>query len=319
MFKSDKKDTQPTLQNDTSNVGLNEIGVKGVFLQDMFKAKVLVPAGFIITTAFVDYLEQTGILGKIETLTANNLSIDDMEAIVRVSNDIIELIKNHEMPKSIRGGIESEYKKLNVEFCAIRPSLIGQVSKDPLMRREFTAILNVDNANLIEAIKTVWASFYTPVTIVYRLKNNLKPKDQIGVLLIQKMVDAEVSGISFTSNPISKDNNQVVIEANLGYSETVNRHGIARDTYIADKTNGEILGRIVREQEKMLARVGASTQEVEVAQVIQGNQKLNDSQIDALTKLSIHIEKYYQNVPQKIEWAFSQNKFYILQSQPINE
>ncbi|MEM4295831.1 MAG: phosphoenolpyruvate synthase, partial [Candidatus Anstonellales archaeon] len=45
-------------------------------------------------------------------------------------------------------------------------------------------------------------------------------------------------------------------------------------------------------------------------------QKLNDDEIKELAKIGIKIEEHYK-FPQDIEWAYENNKFYIVQSRPI--
>jgi pyruvate,water dikinase len=299
---------------------VEKIGTKGVFLHDMFKAKVLVPPGFIIVTAYQEFMEKTGLFSKIETaMNAHNASLDDMDSILQASNEIVKMINEVEFPKDLADKILKEFGKLKAEYVAVRASVIVDESSSFFPDQEITSQLNIDNKNLIKAIKKLWVSFFSPAAIIYRLKQKIDIKKPLAVLLIQKMVNAESSGVCFTSHPIGRDPRQVVIEASLGYSQEVNVMGIARDTYVVNKSDWKILGKSVLPQEKMLARVGASTKEVDVGEAVKATQKLNDSQIITLAKLAKHIDDFYKNVPQKIEWALESGRFYVLESRPIDK
>lgn len=303
---------------DPRQVLVAKLGVKGAFLDDMFKAKVLVPPGFIITTAFQEFMEKTRIFSRIETLMkANYASIDDMNSIVQTSNEAMVLIKEAIFPEDMKESILEEFDKLKAEYVAVRSSLLFNDSSSFVLNREFVSHLNINRAGLLEAIKNVFISFFCPAAIAYHLQHNIDIKKPLAVLLIQKMVDAEVSGVCFTWHPLTRDTNQIVIEASLGLGQELNTQKIARDTYVINKNEGRILGRTVIPQEKMLARVESTTKEVKVADLIQSKQKLSDLQMVTLAKLAKYIDDYYKNVPQKIEWVLEKNKFYILQSEAI--
>ncbi|PIR58047.1 MAG: hypothetical protein COU71_00660 [Parcubacteria group bacterium CG10_big_fil_rev_8_21_14_0_10_38_31] len=305
---------------DMNKIDLKVVGSKGIFLRDMFNAKVLVPPGFIMTSVFEQFMEEAGLYARINTIMdASKVSLDDMNSILHASNEIVNLVNNINFPKSLETKVLNEFSKLKAEYVAVRPSfIIGDVLSLSLSR-EFPSQLNVSSDNLIRTIKRIWASSFSPASIAYRLEKNIEMKKPLVALLIQKMIDAEVSGVCFTSHPITKDRKQIVIEASFGLNEEVNTKGIARDTYIVDKNNWKILGKTIFPQKTMLTRVGSTTNEVEVGSVLQSKQKLSNAQILSLANLAKRIEDLYDRVPQKIEWAFEKNNFYIIESQPISK
>ena len=49
-------------------------------------------------------------------------------------------------------------------------------------------------------------------------------------VVVQKMVQSEVSGISFTVHPVTKDKNQMVVEAGFGLGEAIVGGMVTPDT-----------------------------------------------------------------------------------------
>lgn len=305
---------------DINKIELKAVGSKGLFLRDMFNAKVLVPPGFIMTSVFEQFMEETGLYAKISTIMgASSISLNDINSILQVSNEIVNLVINANFPKSLEEKVLNEFSKLKAEYVAVRPSFVIDDASSLSLVREFPSQLNVSSDILIKSIKRIWSSSFSPASIAYRLEKNIDMKKPLVVLLIQKMIDAEVSGVCFTSHPITKDRKQIVVEASFGLNEEVNTKGIARDTYIVDKNNWKILGKTVFPQKTMLTRVGSTTNEVEVGSVLQSKQKLSNAQVLSLASLAKRIEDIYDRVPQKIEWALEKNNFYIIESQPISK
>jgi len=53
--------------------------------------------------------------------------------------------------------------------------------------------------------------------------------------VVQKMIDSQISGITFTANPINKDISEMVIEAGYGLGEAIVSGQITPDDYILKK------------------------------------------------------------------------------------
>lgn len=130
------------------------------------------------------------------------------------------------------------------------------------------------------------------------------------------MIQSEVSGICFTVHPVTKDKNQMVIEAGWGLGEAIVGGKITPDTYVIDKKSWTILDKNISGQEIMIVRNDNGTKEAEVPKAKQAKQKLPDKQILKLAQICQKIEAHYKK-PQDIEWALEKGKFYITQSRPI--
>jgi pyruvate,water dikinase len=135
-------------------------------------------------------------------------------------------------------------------------------------------------------------------------------------VVVQKMIQSEISGICFTVHPVTEDRNQMVIEAGYGLGEAIVGGKITPDTYVINKKTLSILDKNISEQSMMIIRSGAGIKEAKVPQAQRSKQKLADKQILELAKVCKKIEEHYK-FPQDIEWALEKGKFYITQSRPI--
>jgi phosphoenolpyruvate synthase/pyruvate phosphate dikinase len=130
------------------------------------------------------------------------------------------------------------------------------------------------------------------------------------------MVQSEISGITFTVHPVTKDKNQMVIEAGFGLGEAIVGGLITPDTYIVHKNNYAIADINVSEQTMAIVKTPKGNVEKKLKPAQGSKQKLIGKQIVEIAKICVSIENHYKH-PQDIEWAYEKGKFYITQSRPI--
>lgn len=291
-------------------------GGKGASLGEMTQAGIPVPDGFVIlASAFDRFLEETDIGVEIEALL-HKLNLKNINSIDRISNEIRDLILDAEFPKDIAKEVQKKISKLRAKYVAVRSSATAEDSSVASWAGELESYLNTTEQNLLENIKRCWASLFTPRAIFYRFEKKLN-KIKISVaVVIQKMIQSEISGICFTVHPITKDYDQMVIEAGYGLGEIIVGGKITPDTYVVRKKNRIILDKNIGQQKTMLLKNKGGNIEKRVPKSKQEKQKLSDMQILKLAKICQKIEKHYKT-PQDIEWALNKGRFYILQSRPI--
>jgi pyruvate,water dikinase len=213
--------------------------------------------------------------------------------------------------------ITAELKKLKAPLVAVRSSATAEDSSSASWAGELETYLNTTEKTLLLNVKKCWSSLFTPRAIFYRHeKKLLKTKVSVAVV-IQQMVESEISGIAFTVHPVTQDKNQLIIEAGYGLGEAIVSGSITPDSYVLDKRDYSLIDVNIAEQTKKIIR-GATggVKWVSVVKKDQEKQKLNGKQIVELAKICHNIEKHYK-FPCDIEWAYYQKKFYITQSRPI--
>ena len=111
----------------------------------------------------------------------------------------------------------------NNKMFAIRSSANVEDRRDLSFSGKFNTYLNVsrDKEEIKEKIKECFLSLYTPENLAYYKKNNVSlEKVQMNVI-VQEMIESNVSGILFTVNPTTGKDTQIVIEFSRGAGETV--------------------------------------------------------------------------------------------------
>ena len=309
-------------------------GGKGASLGEMTQNGIPVPPGFVILVdAFDIFLEKTDLNVAIAA-EIKKINYKDIKSVDEASKIIRDLIHDALMPQDLKKIFLTEFKKLNTRCVAVRSSATAEDSSIASWAGELETYLNTTKDNLIENIKKCWSSLFTPRALFYAFEKKVMTKDlqnkiraktcknladcyPVGVAVaVQKMVQSEVSGICFTVHPVTKDRNQMVIEAGWGLGEAIVGGKITPDTYVVSKKNWIILNTNISQQGMMIIRSGAGVKEAKVPKDKQSKQKLSGKQIIQLAKLCQKIEEHYK-FPQDIEFAIEKNKLYITQSRPI--
>lgn len=325
-------------------------GGKGASLGEMTKAGISVPPGFVIlASAFDRFLAESDLGVEIEAIS-KKIKLNDLNTVEKASEEIRDLVTDVEFPDDIAKEILKEYESLAkvgsnpkttalVEpmMVAVRSSATAEDSSIASWAGELDSYLNVSEKNLLESVKKCWSSLFTPRAIFYRVEKKLHKTPVSVAVVIQKMVQAEVSGICFTVHPVTKDYTQMVIEAGYGLGEAVVGGMITPDTYIINKSKIKpagkklktetlknkvrkagtiIIDKNISEQEIMIIRSSKGTKQVKVASNRRNQQKINDKVIIELAQHCINIEKHYKK-PQDIEWVMEKGKILIVQSRPI--
>lgn len=299
-------------------------GGKGASLGEMTQAGIPVPRGFVVlASTFDNFIKYTGLDQKIEAALAD-VNPEIQQSVENASKTIRKLIADTAFPQDVGQEILREFSKLNAELVAVRSSATAEDSSTASWAGELETYLNIRRENLLDAVKKCWSSLFTPRAIFYRFEKKLQKEKVSVAVVIQKMIQSEISGISFTAHPVTRDKNQMVIEGGYGLGEAIVGGKITPDTYVLKKANLKnqksklkILDKHISKQEMMIIKKGnQGTAEVDVDLERQEQQKLNDAQILALARICQSIERHYK-YPQDIEWALEGEKFYITQSRPI--
>ncbi len=302
------------------NLTKDDVGIaggKGASLGEMTKAKIPVPGGFVVLSrAFDRFLVETDLKQEIDS-ELKKVNYEEIHSVSKASAVIRDLIHDEEIPEDLKQEIIFEFKKLGSKFVAVRSSATAEDSSVASWAGELESYLNTTEKNLLENVKKCWSSLFTPRAVFYRKEKKLLETHVSVAVVVQAMVESEISGIAFTVHPVTEDRNQMIIESGWGLGEAIVSGSITPDSYVISKKDWALIDVNVAQQEKEIIRgVNGGTKWVKVKSSEKNKQKLNGKQIIELAKLCANIEKHYKK-PQDIEWAFYKNKFYIVQSRPI--
>ncbi len=231
-----------------------------------------------------------------------------------ITTDAFKDFNEKEIPSMVQEEIFKAFDSLKVKRVAVRSSAVGEDSENLSWAGQLETYLNVDRENVILNIKKCWESIQSQRAKAYIRKNKLKKEQAIVAVIIQEMINSEISGVIFTENPTNIGANELVIESGYGLGELVVQGEIVPDRLILDKKSLVIKKRIPGNQDKKLIFLNGKNTMVKIS----GHQglTLNDQEAIDLGKIGLGIEKEF-GFPSDIEWAKEGGMFFILQARPI--
>lgn len=314
----------PDFVVDFKDVGKEDIplvGGKGANLGEMVGVGFPVPGGFILTTnAYKLFLEENNLAKQIDKIL-KGVDTDSPELLHSSSSQIEKLIKKGNFPEELARDTIVHYKKLggviNKALVAVRSSATAEDLPNASFAGQQATLLNIKGeANLTQAIKECWASLFTARAIFYREQNKIPHKKVLIAVVVQEMVQSEVSGVAFTIDPVTNEKNIMIIEAVWGLGEMIVQGQATPDRYRLSKEPLKILAVEKNEQNMELVHRGTQTKETKIPLFRRKRQKLNERQIHELGQILKRIHEHYY-FPQDVEWAWAKRKFYVLQTRPV--
>ncbi|WP_302082460.1 phosphoenolpyruvate synthase [Salinibaculum rarum] len=302
---------------DVRSDDLAAVGGKAASLGEMTSANLPVPPAFIVTAdTYRSFIEETGIDEELFDIV--NVDSDDSKALAEAAEDAQQLIRETEIPDKQREGILEAYDRIGENASvAVRSSATAEDLPDASFAGQQETFLNITRDDLLDKVRECWASLFTQRAIYYRQEQGFDDTTVDIAVVVQEMVDADKSGVMFTSHP-STGAPVVTIEAAWGLGEAVVSGAVTPDNYVIDRETGEIQEQNVADKKVMHVRDEDTGKTVErkVADEKRGERVLSDSELDALLDLGEEIEDHYEE-PQDVEWAIHDGEVYILQSRPI--
>lgn len=293
------------------------VGGKGASLGELTAAGLPVPSGFVVTAeAYRSFIETTGI--ATELFDAVDVDSDDPEALSEAAERAQSLILNAEMPESLREEIIAAYGDLGEDtFVAVRSSATAEDLPDASFAGQQETFLNVTEEDLLEKVQRCWASLFTQRAIYYRQDQGFDHEVVDIAVVVQQMVDAEKSGVLFTSHP-STGEAEMIIEAAWGLGEAVVAGEVSPDNYVVDGETGSVIDNSVADKQVMYTKDSETgeTVEREVPDDKRTTQVLSTEELQKLWELGSQVEDHYES-PQDVEWAVKGGEIYMLQSRPI--
>jgi pyruvate, water dikinase len=311
--------------NELSGIDATRYGGKSAGLGELLRAGVPVPPGFALSTAaFDEFLENSGLAHRIAAALWG-LSAGDVDALARASHVIAEAMRSAPVPHGVRNEVADQYRALHTgddaPAVAVRSSALGEDSGDATFAGQQDSYLWVQGVDdICNAVRDCWASLYNTQAISYRarLGGDAAAHPAMGVT-VQTMVDAAVSGVMFTCNPVTGDPSMVAINASWGLGLGVVGGEVTPDDYLVSKVTREVVRQHIsdKEIEYVPAPGGHGTVEIPVDAERRTTPCLGGDDLGALIDLSKRVERHF-GAHQDVEWAIDRvGALYVLQSRPV--
>jgi pyruvate, water dikinase len=209
--------------------------------------------------------------------------------------------------------VAAAYRALGEPPVAVRSSAVGEDSAEATFAGLQDTYLWVRGAERVcQAVRDCWASLDNPEAVSYRERLG-GPPPKMGVT-VQVMVDAALSGVMFTCNPLTGDPSTVVVNASWGLGLAVVGGEVTPDEYRISKVTGELLRRTIGPK---LIEYGPGAERSDVPPERQDVACLDEQQLAALLELGRRVERHFGG-HQDVEWAIDgDGELFALQSRPV--
>ena len=213
--------------------------------------------------------------------------------------------------------VASAYRALGEPPAAVRSSAIGEDSAETTFAGLQDTYLWVRGPDRVcAAVRDCWASLDNPEAVSYRERMGVEGKPAMGVT-VQAMVDAEVSGVMFTCNPVNGDPSTVAVNASWGLGLAVVGGEVTPDEYRLSKVTGEIRHRALGPKQVEYRAGPDGPEQVAVPEERQAAACLDDERLAELLELGRLVERHF-GCPQDVEWAIDrEGQLFLLQSRPV--
>lgn len=275
---------------DTATTDATLAGGKGAQLSQLARYGLPVPDGLVVTTvALAQAMDD-------ELVALTNCAMEDAEALERVRSGVLAV----SLPRQLTIALGDELRRRVWESVplAVRSSTPMEDSRQASFAGIHHSVLNVIGGDAIgEAIRTVWASLWTPQAVAYRQRMEIP---DVGMaIVIMPMVRAVAAGIGFSCDPATGRDDRVVINAVPGLANAL----------VAGQVSGEaILLQVdpVSEKYAVLSRQGppaglSDCHCVELAELVRETAFVLD----------------YSAPWVDIEWVWDGDHFHLVQARPV--
>ncbi len=168
-------------------------------------------------------------------------------------------------------------------------------------------------------VKHCWSSLFSPEAVSYRSTQGMDHADVLMAVVIQEMIPSEVSGVTFTANPVTGSREEIVTESSWGMGAAIVDGRVTPDHYLFERKGLRLKEKRIAEKKFMVPprlSEDAVTRLHEVPHDMRHKETLSEEQARVIAGLAIRAEEHFGN-PQDIEWALFDGSFYMLQSRPI--
>ncbi len=297
------------------------VGRKGLSLLKLMDMDVPVPDFFVINPKVFTDISTRGLERVSKKLLDGGRNPEPEE--------IEEAISKTEFTQEVEDELLSAYTRISGfadAWVSVRSSVVFTQNEEISFSGVFGTELNVRGfQDLKEAVKDVIASFFTDDSVMYASKHGIDLNDAKLAVVVQKMVQAEVSGSVFTVDPVTQDKSRLSIEAVFGLGDVITTGEITPDLYVLNKRDLHILEQTISPQEWMKVRLlghwkkrSGNIEKVKISKSWSYRPKLSEGELEEIAKIALIVEDKGK-IAQNIEWVLSGGKVWILQNKPLYE
>jgi hypothetical protein len=297
-------------------------GGKSANLGEVMNARlpgIIVPNGFTIPFYYYDeFIKQNNLDDAIFGLLNDQKFVHDpayrREQLVLLRKKIEAAQFDPELRKEVLQKVTREYAGKGL---FVRSSSNSEDLPNFSGAGLYTTVPNVrGEQQLINAIKTVWASLWNFEAYEARERANVDHSKIFMAVLLQEGINSESSGVMISTDPFDAENKGAIyISAKRGLGiKVVEGQRIAEQIIFRPRTNAvQVLTRSAEDSLLTFDENGG----VKEVPITGDRMVLTDDVIRRLVHAAEAIKRVFGSRDQDIEWAYMKGQIYIVQSRPF--
>lgn len=301
------------------NLRESTVGRKGLSLFELKDMDIPIPEFFVISSTLFDNVISQSLERDVEKMLEKNRNPEE--------DEVLKSILKTDVGKEAEEEIRSAYTRISGftdAWVSVRSSVVFPSVPDVSFSGVFATELNVRGVNnLLESVKKIYASCFTDDVVAYAAAKGINLADVKLSVVVQKMVQAEVSGVVFTVDPITQDPTKLSIEAVFGLGDTIALGELTPDTYLLNKRDISLIEKHVSPQEWMKVRTmgrgsKGGVEKIKISSNWSHMQKLEEKYLKEISKIALIVESKARRA-QSLEWVLAGGKVWVLQSKDLYE
>ena len=211
--------------------------------------------------------------------------------------------------------IADAYETLGRPRVAVRSSAVGEDGLEHSFAGQLETYLNIAGTEaVVNAVQRCRDSARSARVLEYLRARGLEGAPV--AVLVQELVEADVSAVAFSVNPITGEPDEVVINASLGLGESIVSGLVTPDEIIVSKSRRAIVSYEVGGKELMVVAAADGTVELAVPALLRNRPALSDEHAIEIAGLAAELEEFVGH-PVDVECSYRGGILYLLQSRPI--
>ena len=289
----------------------DQVGAKMANLGEVAtRSGLKVPPAFVITASATGRFLTPQVLAEINR-RLQILDPEDFDSLFKTCEELKRIVREAPLPPDLEELLYLHYGRLEKQThagvkVAMRSSALGEDTAGISFAGLYNSVLNIGKDSLVSAYKEVIAGKYGSKAIAYRRKRGFRHEDIEMCVGCMVMIDALVSGVTYSKDPSGEENETIRINAVSGLASGVVDGTRVTDLYLVsrEKPHTLVYSELRHHQEPAASSGGSVV-------------SLTYPQIKRLAEAAMTLEEHF-GIPQDIEWSFdAQGSLYILQSRPI--
>lgn len=293
--------------------GVSLVGGKALGLHFLKSIGVLVPSWATLSTLFLRQLCKDDeelrelLVAQGQEMTAKAEGIRNHLNKFPVSDEGLEVLHAVWEKISENGHIPLAVRSSAADEDGIHFSFAGQME----------SFLNVHTFDQFTcAVRGCWASLFGDRAVFYRQKCGLECWSLQIAVVVQQMIEPEVSGVIFTANPLNGNRHEMLICSAWGLGEGLVSGALAADTFVLGAEGNCIRRELADKRQTVVCHEEGGTRSVGLNRDRQLQSTLNESDLRKLHGLALKVQEA-SGRPMDIEFAVCADRIYFLQSRPV--